>query len=83
MSNIPKEFNHPCKNTCSGWQQGFDRGLEQSAQRIAELEESLETVRNTLKLRHETAIMRAKRIDALEAEIVLLRSKEQIPNDVV
>lgn len=41
MSNIPKEFNHPCKNTCSGWQQGFDRGLEQSAQKIAELEKEL------------------------------------------
>lgn len=68
MSNIPKEFNHPCKDTCSGWQQGFEKGAEQSAQRIAELEESLDTVRNTLKLRHETAIMRSKRIEGLEIE---------------
>lgn len=45
MSNIPKEFNHPCKNTCSGWQQGFDRGLEQSAQKIAELEAENKTLK--------------------------------------
>lgn len=22
-------MDHPCKETCSGWQQGYDRGLEQ------------------------------------------------------
>lgn len=52
MSNIKKEFDHPCKQTCSGWRQGFDRGLEQSAQRIEELEKlakALEVAESALK----------------------------------
>lgn len=24
-----KNLDHPCKNTCSGWQQGFDKGYEE------------------------------------------------------
>lgn|SRR3990167_2822238 len=33
----PENFDHPCKNTCSGWQQGFNRGVESQQKRIDEL----------------------------------------------
>jgi len=25
---IPSELDHPCKETCSGWQQGKERGIQ-------------------------------------------------------
>jgi len=28
------ELDHPCKQTCSGWQQGFEAGLEEAAREI-------------------------------------------------
>lgn len=28
------EFNHPCKNTCSGWQQGYDIGFKEKETRF-------------------------------------------------
>lgn len=27
-------FDHPCKQTCSGWQQGYDRGVEAERARV-------------------------------------------------
>lgn len=27
------ELDHPCKDTCSGWQQGFEKGLERAQER--------------------------------------------------
>ncbi len=26
MSEMDKLFDHPCKQTCSGWRQGYDKG---------------------------------------------------------
>lgn len=26
VNMIEQQFNHPCKDTCSGWKQGFERG---------------------------------------------------------
>jgi len=26
------DFEHPCKETCSGWKQGYERGVESLAQ---------------------------------------------------
>lgn len=30
-------FDHPCKQTCSGWQQGFDKGALLERKKILEL----------------------------------------------
>ncbi len=30
------ELDHPCKETCSGWKQGFERGVSESDSLIAE-----------------------------------------------
>lgn len=30
-------FNHPCKDTCSGWKQGYDRGVSDSSKEIERL----------------------------------------------
>lgn len=37
MSDKPEEdFDHPCKNTCSGWLQGYEKGKKAvTAERIA------------------------------------------------
>lgn len=31
-------LDHPCKETCSGWRQGFEKGAESQAERIKKLE---------------------------------------------
>ena len=37
-SDIKKdfEFDHPCKNTCSGWQDGYNKAIEQLASKGVE-----------------------------------------------
>lgn len=35
---------HPCKDTCSGWGQGFDRGVLVGMARIADRIEKLELI---------------------------------------
>lgn len=29
FSNMAQAFDHPCKQTCSGWEQGFERGFHE------------------------------------------------------
>ena len=43
MSGNNLELDHPCKQTCSGWQQGYERGM-------AELEQENEALRAALKV---------------------------------
>jgi len=28
MTNKEKELDHPCRDTCSGWKQGYDKGCQ-------------------------------------------------------
>ncbi len=35
-------FDHPCRQTCSGWQQGRERGVFECESRAKELEKALE-----------------------------------------
>lgn len=35
------EFDHPCKQTCSGWQQGYERGKFDGTKAITELYQPL------------------------------------------
>ena len=42
---MSKELDHPCKQTCSGWQQGFEKGkakAKQSEQRLVEALQGIE-----------------------------------------
>lgn len=34
---LKRGFDHPCRQTCSGWQQGFDRGAAEKDKEIEEL----------------------------------------------
>ncbi len=36
------ELDHPCKDRCSGWQQGFDRGQDSMQERCEELRQANE-----------------------------------------
>jgi hypothetical protein len=38
-----EKFNHPCKGTCSGWQQGFDKALHRDKAIITELLEIIQS----------------------------------------
>lgn len=46
---IPKEareLDHPCKQTCSGWQQGFDKGKQSLIPLLEEAIKALEKYKN-------------------------------------
>jgi hypothetical protein len=32
-----KDFDHPCRETCSGWRQGFEKGSESSKEEVQKL----------------------------------------------
>lgn len=38
---LKRGFDHPCRQTCSGWQQGFDRGAAEKDKEIAALKAQL------------------------------------------
>lgn len=40
-----KELDHPCRDTCSGWAQGYERGLEAAETKIGKLEHVLSSTR--------------------------------------
>jgi hypothetical protein len=33
-----QDFNHPCKGVCSGWKQGYEKGLGDYVAEISDLE---------------------------------------------
>lgn len=39
-----KKFNHPCKDNCSGWMQGFEKGVAHARSEQAEYIACLELV---------------------------------------
>jgi len=39
-------FEHPCKETCSGWEQGYERGQSDERKRAANLIAAIEDLRN-------------------------------------
>lgn len=43
MTTPKEKFDHPCKQTCSGWQQGYERGVEENptADKIFRLQREL------------------------------------------
>jgi hypothetical protein len=34
-----REFDHPCRETCSGWKQGYERARAEAAELVALLQE--------------------------------------------
>lgn len=71
-------FDHPCRETCSGWKQGRERGEFDAKERIAELEAELRAE----KMLKDAALLdrvrdrntAKKRIDELEAELTKRRA---------
>jgi hypothetical protein len=41
---LEKGFDHPCKDTCSGWKQGFERGAFELEKLKAENEKQAEKI---------------------------------------
>lgn len=37
MIQSNEELNHPCRDTCSGWQQGYDKGVASAREEIERL----------------------------------------------
>jgi hypothetical protein len=35
------DFDHPCRQTCSGWRQGFDKGKLLESRKVSEMENLL------------------------------------------
>ena len=65
--NNPADLDHPCKETCSRWQQGYERGQEavrriaiahetRSAQEYADLAKQMERMRAILKSAREVIL---------------------------
>jgi len=44
------ELDHPCKDTCSGWQQGFEKGQEALADKLAVLRAQVADYERVLEL---------------------------------
>jgi len=42
-------FDHPCKQTCSGWEQGRERGMLESEEKIDLLKKQLKDLASTTK----------------------------------
>lgn len=38
------KLNHPCKETCSGWQQGYEAGEKSSEERLKKYEVALDRI---------------------------------------
>jgi chromosome segregation ATPase len=72
----PREFDHPCKETCSGWKQGYECGLQAAEAQISELNERLETVNDTSKFKQMTIHELQGQRDQLRAENEALRKNE-------
>ena len=69
QSDKPREFDHPCKAICSGWQQGYEKGYQALSDncisrflhetRMKEVEEKLslaEQDRDSWKSAHKTSV---------------------------
>lgn len=51
------DLDHPCKNTCSGWMQGYERGLYECREMIKEVEEfkkEIESLKRTIVCQNDT-----------------------------
>jgi hypothetical protein len=69
MSSLPKDeimkagFDHPCRQTCSGWEQGQERGVFECESRAKELAERLEAVTICLEGRLSGSYQYVKQLD--------------------
>lgn len=43
-----EKFDHPCKQTCSGWRQGYERGLAEQAHELAKRNVDIAELREVL-----------------------------------
>lgn len=43
-----ENLDHPCKETCSGWKQGYEKGLKQKIEYDASRERAIEGMREAL-----------------------------------
>jgi hypothetical protein len=43
------EFDHSCKQTCSGWKQGYERGVREERDRLLAENEAMRVVVNSVK----------------------------------
>jgi hypothetical protein len=71
--SLDEMFDHPCKQTCSGWQQAYEKGSRQANMEISNMEDKLyHTSRKIDELNYE-----------LGHEIKALKAKLQIAVDAL
>lgn len=44
--NEKRDFDHPCRQTCSGWQQGYDKGKAEVMPMMREMAETIRYIMN-------------------------------------
>jgi len=77
------DLDHPCKDTCSGWKQGYERGLTISRLkeiRIYELESLLKRIRTCIKTRYDRPVQISMRLLELVPEMDLQVSPLTLPD---
>jgi peptidoglycan hydrolase CwlO-like protein len=80
----PDPFDHPCKETCSGWKQGYEKGLKKAEEQISELTEHVARLEKTLYYERDRAgqvkedmLNRQAQVKRLEEEISKLTNERE------
>jgi hypothetical protein len=63
------KLDHPCKQTCSGWQQGRERGREEACKDIDQLKAKVERLEAELRADLEYLREAKKHIEMLHADL--------------
>lgn len=57
------DLDHPCKGTCSGWKQGYERGAEDAHNQKWGCREEIEGLKEKHRLLREAALLTIARAD--------------------
>jgi hypothetical protein len=82
-TEFPPKLDHPCKQTCSGWKQGYDAGLAERNARIAEKDEKIKHLTGALREVDEINEHAHDKLTAANAAIAELERKLKVATDAL
>lgn len=48
VSEMSAGIDHPCKNSCSGWRQGYEKGKDEGKERLEAIKEERDSIKASL-----------------------------------